>query len=142
MKALILALFLFPVQSWAGAPCPKKLEERTSPCTASPEEQAEITGYIDAGLSAHVAFENDLEWGGARTVVSSRGAGNRARFGRCVKQARFVDGCRTDSENDAPKRQQQLNDYATFSRKLQTRENPSTALGRGNGEPKFILLPL
>lgn len=60
MKALILALFLFPVQSWASTPCPKKLEERTSPCTASPEEQAEITGYIEAGLSAHVAFENDL----------------------------------------------------------------------------------
>lgn len=55
----IFAILLILVgSSLAGVPCNKVVAKRTSPCTASPAEQAKIMKLIDGGMDAYAEFEN------------------------------------------------------------------------------------
>lgn len=54
MTALLIA---FSASAAAGTPCPKELERRISPCTASQAEQDEIMKHIREGVAAHAKYE-------------------------------------------------------------------------------------
>lgn len=58
---LLAILWLIAGSAFAGTPCPKKVEARKSPCTASPKEQEKIMKLINRGVRAYEEFESAIE---------------------------------------------------------------------------------
>ena len=56
---LLVILWLAASPASAGTPCPKKVEDRKTPCTASTKEQEKIMKLINRGVAAYDKYETD-----------------------------------------------------------------------------------